>query len=189
MVYKEILHYVSDRVNTTWETGGKVYASIFIGDKHLLGNILDFSFNKYVYIRAKDLDILDEEGEISRYKDDEVTITLPYEHDKVEMSEVNFAEEYSAKYDHTQIYLNLGNDVLEMNVQNLDYYKYIKSERWKQKRKYLLEKVGNKCQLCGIKNVIFNVHHNSYKNLGHEDETDIIVLCRKCHARHHGKSI
>ena len=32
-----------------------------------------------------------------------------------------------------------------------------------------------------------SVHHNDYSRLGAEMPTDLVVLCRECHAKHHDK--
>lgn len=32
-----------------------------------------------------------------------------------------------------------------------------------------------------------DVHHRTYKNRGNEKFADLIVLCRACHSKHHGK--
>lgn len=66
------------------------------------------------------------------------------------------------------------------------YQEYLKSNHWKETREKALKRSGYKCQVCGYdKNL--QVHHNTYKNIGHEDPTDLVVLCWKCHKTFHGK--
>lgn len=66
------------------------------------------------------------------------------------------------------------------------YQEYLKSEHWKETREKALKRSGYKCQVCGY-NKNLQVHHNTYKNIGHEDPTDLVVLCWKCHKTFHGK--
>ena len=60
------------------------------------------------------------------------------------------------------------------------YQEYLKSPHWKEIRKRALDRAGHHCFVCrDTKNL--NVHHNSYERLGKELDTDLIVLCEKCH--------
>ena len=79
------------------------------------------------------------------------------------------------------------NDIVEPNKSKKEQYKeYLQSDHWKETRERALERAGYKCQVCGYyKNL--QVHHNTYKNIGHEDDTDLVVLCWKCHKTFHGK--
>jgi len=70
---------------------------------------------------------------------------------------------------------------------SLPYSEYLKSDHWQQTRKYALKRAGFACQLCNVKGVSLHVHHRTYKNLGHEDNRDLIVLCADCHAKFHDK--
>jgi hypothetical protein len=67
------------------------------------------------------------------------------------------------------------------------YSAYLHSKHWKKTRGEALQRAAYKCQACSSKNEILDVHHNSYDRLGHEDPSDLIVLCRPCHARVHQK--
>ena len=67
------------------------------------------------------------------------------------------------------------------------YSAYLHSSHWKKTRSLALQHAGYKCQACSTKEDILDVHHNSYDRLGHEDPSDLIVLCRKCHAKVHNK--
>lgn len=68
----------------------------------------------------------------------------------------------------------------------INYKEYLNSKHWKETRLKALDKAGYRCQLCSS-NIDLNVHHNTYDNLGNEDSKDLIVLCRKCHAKFHDK--
>ena len=67
---------------------------------------------------------------------------------------------------------------------SVDYQRYMKSKEWKAKREWALERAGSRCQLCNS-TAQPNVHHRTYKNLGHEKPGDLIVLCADCHERFH----
>ena len=45
-------------------------------------------------------------------------------------------------------------------------------------------KRGLKCEACGsLKDV--DLHHETYKRIGCEDEDDVTLLCRPCHRKEH----
>lgn len=71
------------------------------------------------------------------------------------------------------------------------YQDYLKSEHWKQQRRMILDRYGNKCMLCSVPqselNNALEIHHNDYTRLGGELITDCLPLCSDCHGRHHGK--
>ena len=70
-------------------------------------------------------------------------------------------------------------------MQTQEYKEYIKSDVWKEKCEQRLEIAGHKCEMCGRleKNSKgLQIHHISYRNLGHEDvANDLICLCGRCH--------
>lgn len=68
----------------------------------------------------------------------------------------------------------------------MNYKLYLKSDEWKRTRRWALDRAGNKCQLCKSGDKL-NVHHNDYSRLGKEEPADIIVLCERCHRKHHDK--
>lgn len=69
----------------------------------------------------------------------------------------------------------------------ISHKKYIQSEEWNIKRKAKLKDAGYKCQLCSANETELHVHHNNYENLGNEEMTDLIVLCKECHSKFHDK--
>lgn len=69
-----------------------------------------------------------------------------------------------------------------------EYLAYLDSPTWAKKRQEALERAGHKCQLCASIGQL-QVHHNTYKRLGNELPTDLCVLCRNCHIRHHPDKI
>jgi hypothetical protein len=70
-----------------------------------------------------------------------------------------------------------------------EYAEYTRSEHWQQRRKNAIEQAGHQCERCNlprwIANLIYDqdlhVHHRNYQNLGHEEDGDLEVLCRRCH--------
>ena len=69
------------------------------------------------------------------------------------------------------------------------YAEYIESPGWAAKAQSAKQRAGQKCQLCGAKrkDVKLHAHHNTYQRLGREKNTDLLVLCEPCHAKHHDK--
>lgn len=67
-----------------------------------------------------------------------------------------------------------------------EYLAYLQTEEWKRKARKARERAENRCQLCNS-NALLNVHHRTYDRLGHEQDADLIVLCRNCHAKFHDK--
>lgn len=65
-----------------------------------------------------------------------------------------------------------------------EYAEYLKSPHWVETRRGALERACHRCQLCNTKSRL-HVHHRTYERLGHEDATDLTVLCRGCHEKHH----
>lgn len=67
------------------------------------------------------------------------------------------------------------------------YYAYMHSAAWYAKRKRALLRAQYRCQKCRSPKRL-DVHHLTYERLGHEWDTDLVVLCRKCHDQVHGKT-
>lgn len=59
------------------------------------------------------------------------------------------------------------------------YNDYLQTKHWKQLSNKILER-DKCCQRCGCENDLV-VHHKSYKNLGHEPMSQLIVYCNRCH--------
>lgn len=56
---------------------------------------------------------------------------------------------------------------------------YLVSEHW-QKIKARLYKKYKQCRICGYTKTL-NIHHITYKRLGFETDSDLIVVCEDCH--------
>lgn len=66
-----------------------------------------------------------------------------------------------------------------------NYEEYINSHAWKKKRSSILKK-RKSCEVCNSK-INLHVHHLNYSRLGIEQDTDLKVLCEKCHKKFHNK--
>ncbi len=77
----------------------------------------------------------------------------------------------------------------EMLNEKVDYKEYIKSPEWQETSRKAKERANYHCQLCHREgnDTTLNTHHNNYERLGLEFDSDLIVLCRKCHRKHHNK--
>jgi len=67
----------------------------------------------------------------------------------------------------------------------MDYYRYIKSSRWRDNPARLaeLEAAGFQCRLCNASqnDAQLEVHHRTYDRLGCERARDLTTLCQACH--------
>ena len=69
-----------------------------------------------------------------------------------------------------------------------EYAAYRSGEHWQNKRKQILS-LRDFCERCGIPRwlarIVFDqdlhVHHRNYENLGNEEDSQLEVLCRRCH--------
>lgn len=60
------------------------------------------------------------------------------------------------------------------------YNAYLQTDKWKSKRARVLERDGNLCQACR-KRKATEVHHLSYKHVGHEPLFELTSVCGLCH--------
>lgn len=74
-------------------------------------------------------------------------------------------------------------------MNNQEYEVYLKSQEWREKCEQRRAIDGGRCVVCGCKGTPNNeleVHHISYRAIGHEDVfTDLVTLCRNCHKNAH----
>lgn len=82
-----------------------------------------------------------------------------------------------------------GNTILEEAINKMPYSVFLKTQYWRSITKYLRDKAGHKCQICGKENNL-QVHHKTYLHHGKEVFylDDLIVLCDKCHHNEHIKN-
>lgn len=66
----------------------------------------------------------------------------------------------------------------------MNYKDYLKSDWWKDTRKFFNHLHRKKCWVCGHKkNVV--LHHKHYKTKGYEDGDELCWLCNECHKELH----
>jgi hypothetical protein len=70
------------------------------------------------------------------------------------------------------------------HLRSMPYKEYLATEHWKNKRQTALRRAGYECHLCSKKSSL-QVHHRTYERRGHEYQSDLVVLCRTCHEKHH----
>lgn len=66
------------------------------------------------------------------------------------------------------------------------YDEHLASERWQQIRGKVLRRAGGMCEGC-LDNPATQVHHLSYKHLGHEFLWELVAICDTCHERCHNE--
>lgn len=72
----------------------------------------------------------------------------------------------------------------------MSYSDKLKDPRWQRKRLEVMERAEWACQLCGDGSRQLQVHHPRYvKGRDPWDYGNLICLCSKCHATHHGKDL
>jgi hypothetical protein len=72
-----------------------------------------------------------------------------------------------------------------MHEQSSRYQAYLQSPEWAQRKFDALRRAGQRCQVCNSPAAL-EVHHRTYERIYRELPEDLTVLCRECHARHHG---
>ena len=67
----------------------------------------------------------------------------------------------------------------------MNYQEYLNTKHWQKVRKRALKRAAYHCQVCGQRTVL-SVHHNNYDRIKRERMSDVVVLCKDCHALYHG---
>lgn len=67
----------------------------------------------------------------------------------------------------------------------MPYHEYLRTPEWAKTRAAALMRAGHRCSLDSSHQNGLEVHHNTYERLGAELASDLVVLCRECHRRHH----
>ena len=79
-------------------------------------------------------------------------------------------------------------DVAVLGFRGKNYYaRYLKSAHWQRYRARRIKQARNRCQDCGGFRRKLQLHHVSYRRLGHEHDDDVLVLCGRCHQKRHGR--
>jgi hypothetical protein len=63
-----------------------------------------------------------------------------------------------------------------------EYNNYLNSDKWKLKRKKVLERDNHLCQAC-LTNKANEVHHLTYQNIYDEPLFELISVCKRCHEK------
>lgn len=71
-------------------------------------------------------------------------------------------------------------------LKTMPYQDYLQTPEWADTRRRALGRARFKCELCHSGSRL-QVHHKTYERRGEEDNKDLIVLCRDCHAKFHDK--
>jgi replicative DNA helicase len=69
-------------------------------------------------------------------------------------------------------------------LKTMPYEEYLQTPEWMERRALMIERAGNRCQVCNSGEDL-NVHHRTYERRGNEDPGDLTVLCQQCHAWFH----
>lgn len=76
----------------------------------------------------------------------------------------------------------------QYDASEIDYYEYLKTEAWQEQRAKIFKRDGFRCVCCEAEKNL-EVHHVTYKNLGAEEVSDLVTLCRVCHEKLHAGEI
>lgn len=71
-------------------------------------------------------------------------------------------------------------------LRSIPYAEYLQTEHWQQLRAQKQRQAGRRCQLCYAGGQL-DTHHRTYERRGFEQLSDLIVLCRPCHAKFHDR--
>jgi len=66
------------------------------------------------------------------------------------------------------------------------YAEFLASDTWKEIREVKLKQSNYTCKRCGEKKYL-QVHHLNYNHRQKILKEDLVVLCKKCHEKTHGK--
>lgn len=69
---------------------------------------------------------------------------------------------------------------------SISYQEYLRSSHWQTIRELKLAKGKNECEVCGS-NSQLQMHHKTYKRRGKELPEDLVILCKPCHQKFHGR--
>lgn len=67
------------------------------------------------------------------------------------------------------------------------YQLYLRSAKWKSKRKARIFQDSGQCVFCGSRHKL-EVHHKTYQRFGNEQLNDLVTLCEACHKKTHDQT-
>ncbi len=71
---------------------------------------------------------------------------------------------------------------------SLVYEFYLRSPLWRARRRCWILSTRGRCEACGRRRRPLTIHHRTYRRLGRERRSDVIVLCWPCHHARHDNS-
>ena len=80
-----------------------------------------------------------------------------------------------------EIYCDDTNETVKGNM-------YLESRHWRELSRRIWIERGKKCEICGKRLPVRGdaaIHHDTYKNIGHETGKDLGLLCHECHKKVH----
>jgi hypothetical protein len=87
-----------------------------------------------------------------------------------------------------ELTLKVEADLLEeerrWELAEMPYSEYLATCEWNETRTAARKRAGERCQVCYSDGPL-DVHHRTYERRGAEHDTDLTVLCRKCHELFH----
>jgi len=154
-LYENINNRIEEYNTTEWKT---------LNESHKF--IITANGIKFIHINFK-RQFIERYGGVEEYNEQLKLIK------KMEFIEVN--EEQKAKV------VKFCEAKRKENEENrIEYTEYLLSPEWEEIKKQMKARYGNKCELCGSTQDL-EVHHLHYRNLGHEDLRDLLLLCHDCH--------
>lgn len=66
---------------------------------------------------------------------------------------------------------------------SIAYRNYLQSAEWRRLRATIIKRAEGRCERCGRKPRVLEVHHLHYRTLGRETGEELEALCRGCHAK------
>lgn len=83
---------------------------------------------------------------------------------------------------------NLSEELIAEYILSMKYYHWLTTAYWRQVRRLILERDGQRCTICGRKTQL-RVHHLSYHLHGYEHTDEglkqLTTLCNACHEHLH----
>lgn len=182
------LYYpVSDSIHSgknSFKDGFKVHPNIDLLVRHL-GIDIDALSKKLIHKHLKNIKIEEKEK-----KEKEKSLLKIQKNEKLLEELVNnapvvFLENKIKPILFKRLGLTVQTDTKQLKT--MPYSEYLKTDHWKSISLETKKRANYKCQLCGKKGLL-HVHHNDYTRRGEEIPSDLIALCKTCHAGFHKKT-
>lgn len=71
-------------------------------------------------------------------------------------------------------------------LESMPYQEYLQTSEWKERAKAAKKQAGWRCEVCNARGPL-EVHHLTYAHRGNERPGELLVVCRSCHAKLHGR--